>query len=139
MPRKTSPTKSASADSRNWQRLPLAIPVFIRGEDADGKPFIEFATAHNISAGGALVGVQRYLKPGSKVMLEIPCAVVAQPKQNASRNSMNAKLVRVSSAENGHLIGLKFHKPLIAEEPAPSKRPLSKAPAKARAAAIAVI
>ena len=41
-------------DRRQWERLPLAIPVFVRGIEPSGKQFIEFATALDISVGGAL-------------------------------------------------------------------------------------
>lgn len=63
--------KSAS-ERRRWERLPLAIPVFVRGLDPNGKQFIEFATALDISVGGALLAIQRHLPKGSKIMLELP-------------------------------------------------------------------
>ena len=40
------------SERRAWVRLPLAIPVFVRSRDQNGKDFLEFATAVNISAGG---------------------------------------------------------------------------------------
>jgi len=55
--------------------LPLAIPVFVRSRDEKGKEFLEFATALNVSAGGALVAVRRSLPPTAQVLLEIPPVV----------------------------------------------------------------
>src|ERR1022692_1621808 len=43
------------AERRDWDRLPISIPFFVRGSDADGEEFLEFATALNLSAGGLLL------------------------------------------------------------------------------------
>jgi c-di-GMP-binding flagellar brake protein YcgR len=98
---------------RRWPRLPLAIPVFVRSRDEKGKDFLEFATAVNISAGGALVAVRRSLPLATQVSLEIPSppspATSAWPK--ASR-ILRARTVRVTHAEGYHLLGLKFSRPL---------------------------
>jgi hypothetical protein len=100
-------------ERRDWPRLPLAIPVFVRGQDPAGKDFLEFATAVNISAGGALVAVHRFLRPAAQVSLEIPSAplAAAAPVQKNSRN-LRGKIVRVTHGEGYHLLGLKFARPL---------------------------
>jgi len=102
------------AERRAWERLPLPIPVFVRSHDQDGKDFLEFATALNISAGGALVAVHRPLRPLTQVSLEIPSAPLAAsaPVPKASRN-LHAKIVRVTHAEGYHLLGMKFGQPLL--------------------------
>ncbi|MBZ5648403.1 MAG: PilZ domain-containing protein [Acidobacteriia bacterium] len=101
--------KRARSDQRKWQRIPLAIPVFIRGTAEDGKEFLEFATALNISAGGALVATRRQLPRCVRLSLEIPVAPVPRaislPK---SVRRMRAKLVRVTMGESYQLWGLKF-------------------------------
>jgi hypothetical protein len=104
----------AGTERREWVRLPLAIPVFVRSRDQSGKDSLEFATALNISAGGALVAVHRALRPAAQVSLEIPSAPLAAgaPVAKSSRN-MRAKIVRVTHAEGYHLLGLKFAQPLL--------------------------
>ncbi len=101
--------KKARLDQRKWQRIPLAIPVFIRGVDEQGRDFLEFATALNISAGGALIATRRQLPRCARLSLEIPVApmprAVTLPK---STRRMRAKLVRVTLGENYQLWGLKF-------------------------------
>lgn len=101
--------KQSKRDARKWQRIPLAIPVFIRGMDTEGKEFLEFATALNISAGGALVATRRQLPRCARLSLEIPVAPVPRaitlPK---SVRRLKAKLVRVTLAETYQLWGLKF-------------------------------
>ena len=106
--------RKPALERREWPRLPLAIPVFVRSRDQAGKDFLEFATALNISAGGALVAVHRSLRPSAQVSLEIPSAPLAAsaPVPRNSRN-LRAKIVRVTHAEGYHLLGLKFTQPLV--------------------------
>jgi hypothetical protein len=100
--------------------LPLAIPVFVRSRDHEGHDFLEFATALNVSAGGALVAVHRSLKPAALVSLEIPSAPLAAvaPMQRYSRH-LRGKIVRVSHAEGYHLLGVKFARPLVSNKVTP--------------------
>jgi hypothetical protein len=106
--------EKAGSERREWVRLPLAIPVFVRSRDQSGKDSLEFATALNISAGGALVAVHRALRPAAQVSLEIPSAplAAAAPVPKGSRN-LKAKIVRVTHADGYHLLGLKFSQPLL--------------------------
>jgi hypothetical protein len=101
--------KKLSPERRRWQRLPLAIPVFIRCQDENGKDILEFATALNVSAGGMLVAVRRMLPDVEQYSLEIPIPPV--PEANlppASSRALQARLVRVVHDQNCHLMGLKF-------------------------------
>jgi len=106
--------RKSGVERREWVRLPLAIPVFVRSRDQGGKDFLEFATALNVSAGGALVAVHRSLRPAAQVTLEIPSAPLAAsapiPK---SARKLRAKIVRVTHGEGYHLLGLKFQHPLL--------------------------
>jgi hypothetical protein len=90
----------------------------VRSRDEKGKDFLEFATALNVSANGALVAVRRSLPPSAQVLLEIPsvplAATTTLPK--ASRN-LRARTVRVTHAEGYHLVGLKFFRPLLNHGP----------------------
>ena len=101
------------AERRKWPRLPIAIPVFVRSRDEKGKELLEFATALNISAGGALVAVRRSLPLSAQVLLEIPSAPLAVTNSlpKAARN-LRARTLRVTHADAYHLVGLKFSHPL---------------------------
>ena len=105
--------RKPETEHRKWPRLALAIPVFVRSRDEKGKEFLEFATALNVSAGGALVAVRRSLPLSAQVLLEIPSAPLASTTSlpKASR-SLRAKAVRVTHAEGYNLVGLKFSHPL---------------------------
>ena len=106
--------RKPEAERRKWTRLPLAIPVFVRSRDAEGKEFLEFATAWNVSAGGALIAMRRSLRLSSQVLLEIPSAPTATaPSRSKASSRLQAKTKWVTHAEGYHLVGLKFTHPLL--------------------------
>jgi hypothetical protein len=105
----------SGAERRRWQRLPVPVPMFIRGVDEQGKKFLEFATALNICAGGALLATRRFLPEASKVSLQIPPPPF--PKQVLSDlmvQNLKAKVVQVRNSEHYHLCGLSFSRPFPA-------------------------
>lgn len=106
--------KKPDTERRAWDRLPLAVPVFVRSHAEDGKEFLEFATAVNISAGGALIAVHRPLRPLAQVSLEIPSAPLgaSAPVPKSSRN-LRAQIIYVTHADGYHLLGMKFSQPLL--------------------------
>jgi len=111
-------------ERRKWPRLPLAIPVFVRGRDGKGTEFLEFATALNVGAGGMLVAIRRTLPAIAQLRLEIPSAPVASLARlpRASR-TLRAKALRSTPADGYYLLGLKFTRPLLlADGPAPRGR-----------------
>src|SRR5712671_5832168 len=112
--------RKPETERRRWTRLPLAIPVFVRSRDEKGKEFLEFATALNISAGGALVAVRRSLPLSAQVLLEIPSAPLsaANSLPKAARN-LRARTLWVTHADGYHLVGLKFSRPLLAQAARP--------------------
>jgi len=111
-------------EERKWARLQLAIPVFIRTRDRNGKDSLEFATAINVSAGGALVVVRRSLPKSALISLEIPSAPIG-PHNGLKTFSriMQAKAVWIAHLDDYHLLGLKFARPLGTDVAAvPGKR-----------------
>lgn len=114
-------------EERKWARLQLAIPVFVRTHDGSGKDCLEFATAINISAGGALVVVRRSLPKSALVSLEIPSAPIGPTDGlKASSRVMHAKTVWVGHLDDYHLLGLKFARPLSTDAATVSGRQLRK-------------
>jgi hypothetical protein len=110
--------RRSEKERRKWTRLALAIPVFVRSRDEKGKEFLEFATALNISAGGALVAVRRSLPQSAQVLLEIPSApLAAAASLPRAARTLRARTVRVTHAEGYHLVGLKFSRPLLRSTP----------------------
>jgi len=107
--------------------LQLAIPVFIRIRDGNGKDSLEFATSINISPGGALVAVRRSLPRSTMVSLEIPSAPIGPTNGlKTSSRIMQAKAVWVTHLDDYHLLGLKFARPLSTDAAAVSGKRLRK-------------
>ena len=105
---------TAEKQRRMWERLPLAIPVFVRGRDQQGKEVLEFATALNLSAGGVLLAVSRPLPLSAGVSLEVPSAPLPDsgPLPRAVRR-LKARVVHARSSNRHQLLGLKFSRPLL--------------------------
>lgn len=121
------PRSLSKKEERKWTRLRLAIPVFVRARDGSGKDSLEFATAINISAGGALVVVRRSLPKSALVSVEIPSAPIGPTNGlKTSSRIMQAKAVWVGHLDDYHLLGLKFTRPLNTDAVAVPGRHLRK-------------
>jgi len=121
-------TTSPDKEKRKWTRLQLAIPVFVRSLDENGKQSLEFATAVNISAGGALVVVRRSLAKSSPISLEIPSAPIGSTDGvNRSSRAIRARTVWVAHLDDYHLLGVKFIRPLSTDTAAFPRTQLRKA------------
>jgi len=102
-------------EKRKWNRLPLALPVFLRSVGSDGKESLEFATGLNVSAGGILVATRRALPLAMQTLLEIPVAPFTLPaKAPKTTRKLQAKIVRIVHGDDFHLIGMRFQRPLTA-------------------------
>ncbi len=106
-------TERMEEDRRRWERIPVAIPIFVRGADDQGKEFLDLATAVNISAGGALLAIKRYAALNSEVSLEIPAPPHPSPQVPPAGKPINASIVRIASSRRGELWALQFKTPLI--------------------------
>jgi hypothetical protein len=93
------------------------MPLFVRSRSRDGKDFLEFATALNISASGALVALHGSLRPTAHVLVEIPVAPLprAIPLPKRARR-LRAKIARVIHADGYNLVALRFLQPLLSAD-----------------------
>ena len=100
-------------ERRKWPRLPLTVPVFLRSQDGNGQDLLEFATALNVSAGGALVALRRALPLSAQVSLEIPTGMYetndALPKTS---RIIRARVTWIKPIPGYQLVGFKFARPL---------------------------
>jgi hypothetical protein len=101
------------AERRGWERLPISIPFFVRGNTASGEEFLEFATALNLSAGGVLLATRRFLDPGTEISLEVPVALVNKAQLPRSVSRLQAKVLRCTADRQYFLLGVKFEEPLL--------------------------
>src|SRR2546430_1244663 len=102
-----------NSERRHWARLPLAIPVFVRGVNAQGREFLEFSTLLNESAGGVLLAIRKPLRRWSRVSLEIPSApLIKNLKLPRTMRMLRARVIRIAYADGWNLCGLQFVRPL---------------------------
>ncbi len=115
--------KKTEVERRRWVRLPLPIPIFMRSKDSSGKESLEFATALNISAGGALVAGTRAIPLSSRVLLEIPKAPLASIAASPEGSGLiEASTARITHVDDYHLIAVKFLDPLTNQTSAAAAR-----------------
>jgi len=103
----------SQSERRKWARLPLAIPVFVRGKDGKSNEILEFATALNVSAGGMLLAVRKIPPMSSQIRLEIPSAPVSVSLLPKASRGLRARIVRSKPVEGYMLLALKFSHPLV--------------------------
>ena len=100
-------------ERRHWQRLPLALPLFVRGSRR-GKKFMELTTAVNISAGGVLLATRFSLPRSSEISIEVPATPVLKLAfQPRHVRKMQARVVRVTRSEEYSLYAFRFARPLV--------------------------
>jgi hypothetical protein len=103
-----------SSERRRWFRLPLAIPVFVRGLDVHGKGFLEFSALLNESAGGALLAIRRSLRRSSRITLEIPSGpILVRAVVPKAVKMLRARVVRITPVNGWNLCGLQFARAIV--------------------------
>jgi hypothetical protein len=108
--KRSVPTK----ERRQWTRLSLAIPVFVRGMNAQGTEFLEFSILLNESAGGALLAMRKPLRLSSRISLEIPSAqILKSVKLRGAVRMPRARVIRIAYGADWNLCGLQFARPLV--------------------------
>ena len=114
-PKSFTPLHTVLRTRRRWDRLPLAIPIFVRGIDARGNTFMEFTSAFNINRGGMLLACAKPLPPSDILDLEIPFAKVPwPPAEDQFVRCLKARIVYAVPATGCQLYGLEFTHPLPA-------------------------
>jgi PilZ domain len=108
------PHPLSGVERREWYRLPISIPFFMRDRKSTGGEFLEFTTALNVSAGGVLLATDRYLEPGTQISLEVPIGLLNKTKLPHSVSLLNATVLRCTLERQYFLLGLQFEKPLLA-------------------------
>ncbi len=102
------------SERRRWPRLPLAIPVFVRGRDQQGKEFVEFSVMLNESAGGALLAIRRRLRRACRIALEIPSAPLSLPANFPHVvRKVRGRIVRIAPLNGWNVCGLIFSRPIV--------------------------
>lgn len=99
-------------ERRRWQRLPLAIPIFVHGIDEHANPVIEFSTTLNISAGGTLLAMRASLAPNRRILIQVPAGFPKQHLPMRTQEKFPARVLRVARRDRWYLCAVAFSSPL---------------------------
>jgi hypothetical protein len=105
-------------ERRRWERLPLWIPVFVRGTDEQGRQFLDFTSTLNVSAGGTLLAIRRSVRPCTELSVEVPAAPVpASLGLRPAVSRLKGDVLRVQPCGRGFVVALSFASPLLTIQP----------------------
>ena len=104
-------------DRREYYRLPIRVPIFIKGLDKNGDEFFELTHTVNVSASGACLITRRDLAHSADLLVSIPAPVssdVSLPDDHDFR--FPAKVIRLENvvANPNRKISVRFTKLLYA-------------------------
>ena len=107
------------SDRREYYRLPIRVPIFIKGIDKNGDEFFELTHTVNVSASGACLVTRRELSTSADLLVSIPAPLSSDVELPGERDfRFPAKVVRL---ENGLIspsrkVSVRFTK-LLYEKP----------------------
>lgn len=103
-------------DRRRWDRIPLAMPLFVCGKDSDGQKFSDLTVARDIGGGGLFFASHRSLSRSARLTLQVPSAPW-HTKLMGSRGTrtLKGRIVRVVPTESLNFYALQFSHPLTRE------------------------
>lgn len=100
-------------DRRSHYRLPIRVPIFIKGIDRQGEEFFELTHTVNVSASGACFVSKRELQVDADLMVSIPAPLPSDPQDSEEYDfKFPAQIVRVDngSTHPSRKISVKFTK-----------------------------
>ena len=103
------------SERREYYRLPIRVPIFIKGIDKNGDEFVELTHTVNVSATGACLITRRDLAPSADLLVSIPAPVssdVDSPQDQDFR--FPAKVIRLENvvANANRRVSVRFTKVL---------------------------
>jgi len=106
-------------DRREYYRLPIRVPIFIKGLDKNGDEFFELTHTVNVSASGACLITRRDLAYLADLLVSIPAPVGSDVSSSEDHDfRFPAKVVRLENvvANPNRRISVRFTK-LLYERP----------------------
>ena len=106
-------TRTMYEERRRFQRIRLQVPLFLRGRDSHGEPFLELAKSLDISGLGAFLTSPRQLGLGEAITLTIPApSITSSALVPSGMPPIQARVQRQHEAGDIYLVGVEFVKPI---------------------------
>lgn len=100
-------TIGSGRDRRRQRRISVALPITIRGVNANGVPFEEIIECYDVSRGGASFPSLQPLEMGAELEVTIPRRVPG--REETPDFVTTGEVVRIIDNKDGsHQIGVKF-------------------------------
>jgi len=106
-------------DRREYYRLPIRVPIFIKGIDKNGDEFFELTHTLDVSASGACLITRRELATSADLLVSIPAPVNSEVSLSDDHDfRFPSKIVRLDDgiANQSRKISVRFTK-LLYENP----------------------
>ncbi len=84
-------------ERRAHYRLPIRVPIFLKGRDKHGNEFFELTHTVNVSAGGACFPSKRDLEIRTDLVVSIPAPVDIGSGYDDYEFKFPAKIVRIDN------------------------------------------
>jgi len=102
------PSKPPGVEQRSQKRIEAAVPVQIRGVDADGAAFEDATEALEVSRRGLSFLTKRNLPVFTSVSVLLPGRGPKRPGEGAADFFANASVVRVEKDGEMNRVGIRF-------------------------------
>jgi hypothetical protein len=98
-------------ERRRERRVPVHLPIVVRGTDLTGMSFEEHTSSENLCRGGAAFATRYPLNLGIQLEIQIP--VVATPAREETEFFTQGRVVHVKQGRNQYelVVGVEFTGP----------------------------
>ena len=105
-------------ERRQYYRLPIRVPIFIKGIDKNGDEFVELTHTINVSASGACLVTRRDLAQSADLLVSIPAPVSSAGSPQDQDFRFPAKVIRLENvvANPNRRVSVRFTK-ILYESP----------------------
>ena len=102
----------ATPEHRRERRVPVHLPILVRGTDRAGEWFEEHTSSVNLCRGGAAFATRYALDLGARLEINIPVTPPAGKKEE-SEFSTQGRIVHVApgASERERIVGVEFTGP----------------------------
>ncbi len=105
----SSGAASPTLERRRDRRVPVHLPMLVRGTDCHGERFEERTSSENLCRGGVAFATRYVLDLGSQIEINIP----ASPSAAETDYSTHGRVVhrRPGKSDREHIVGVEFTGP----------------------------